>query len=178
MSTSIEATFDVTTSTSTSRSSRRDRQADEGEGHEVVPGDISADSLTEVVDVLQRRRDRVLRGLERIIGSVGKREGTLVVQHVGRFEGGAATAELTVVGGACSGDLAGAQRLRELRRRPSRQGQPPALVRLTSRGSVPTAAEPAVDQGRRVRCGHRTCRYPPRVWDADGLRGGVTWRIR
>ena len=71
-------------------------------------GDISAESLTEWLMSYSDDGTAWFVGLERIIGTVGEREGTLVVQHVGRFEDGAATAELTVVGGACSGDLHGA----------------------------------------------------------------------
>lgn len=38
-------------------------------------------------------------GLERIKGTVGGRHGSLVLQHVGTFADGAATATLTVVSG-------------------------------------------------------------------------------
>jgi hypothetical protein len=71
-------------------------------------GDISADSLTEWLMSYSDDGTACFVGLERIVGTVGEREGTLVVQHVGRFEDGAAKAELTVVGGASSGDLHGA----------------------------------------------------------------------
>lgn len=47
-------------------------------------------------------------GLERITGSVGGRDGSVVVQHAGRFDGGAAKASLTVVPGAGAGDLSSA----------------------------------------------------------------------
>ena len=45
-------------------------------------------------------------GIELISGTVGDTEGTLVLQHVGEFRDGAATATLTVVG--AGGALAGA----------------------------------------------------------------------
>ena len=38
-------------------------------------------------------------GLERIKGTIGGRHGSLVLQHVGTFEDGAAKATLTVVSG-------------------------------------------------------------------------------
>ena len=46
-------------------------------------------------------------GLERIVGKVGKRKGTIVLQHVGTYADGSATAHLSVVKGAGSDDLAG-----------------------------------------------------------------------
>jgi hypothetical protein len=45
-------------------------------------------------------------GIELITAAIGDAQGTLVLQHVGEFRDGAATATLTVVGGA--GGLAGA----------------------------------------------------------------------
>jgi hypothetical protein len=48
----------------------------------------------------------VFVGLERIKGTVAGQEGTLVLQHVGKFEDGAAKADLNIVAGANSGDLA------------------------------------------------------------------------
>ena len=108
MSSSLEATFDVTNWDE----HEFDRHAGAGKLTKAkvtksYHGDISADSLTEWLMSYSDDGTASFVGLERIIGSVGTHEGTLVVQHVGRFEGGAATAELTVVGGACSGDLAG-----------------------------------------------------------------------
>jgi hypothetical protein len=44
-------------------------------------------------------------GLERIRGRINGKAGTLVVEHVGSYEDGAARARLTVVEGAGSGDL-------------------------------------------------------------------------
>ena len=45
-------------------------------------------------------------GMERVDGTAGGRRGGLVLRHIGTFGDGAATSELTVVGG--SGDLEGA----------------------------------------------------------------------
>ena len=44
-------------------------------------------------------------GLERIVGKVGSRKGTLVLQHVGSYADGTATAKLSVVKGSGSDDL-------------------------------------------------------------------------
>jgi hypothetical protein len=46
-------------------------------------------------------------GLERINGTVAGRSGTLVVQHLGTYQDGAATAELAAVAGWGGGELAG-----------------------------------------------------------------------
>ncbi len=68
---------------------------------------IDGESVTEWVMAYQEDGNARFVGVERIVGSVAGREGTIVVQHVGTFADGVATAELTVVGGAGSGDLAG-----------------------------------------------------------------------
>lgn len=44
-------------------------------------------------------------GLERIRGTIDGRHGSLLLQHVGTFEGGVAKAELVVISG--TGDLKG-----------------------------------------------------------------------
>ena len=46
-------------------------------------------------------------GLERIVGKVGERSGTFVLQHIGDFDGETATAELLVVPGSGTGELEG-----------------------------------------------------------------------
>jgi Protein of unknown function (DUF3224) len=46
-------------------------------------------------------------GIERIEASIGDREGTIVLRHVGTFTAGAAKADLVIVTGSCTGDLAG-----------------------------------------------------------------------
>ena len=69
-------------------------------------GDLEATSATEWLMAYQPDETATFVGLERIKGTIGGRHGTLVLQHVGRFEKGAATAELTVVSG--TEDLDGA----------------------------------------------------------------------
>jgi Protein of unknown function (DUF3224) len=71
-------------------------------------GDIEGQSVVDYLMAYAADGSATFVGLERISGGAAGRKGTLVVQHVGRFEGGAATAALTVVPGAGSGDLAGA----------------------------------------------------------------------
>ena len=46
-------------------------------------------------------------GLERVVGSVGGRSGSFVLQHTGTFDGAMARAKLSVVPGSGTGDLAG-----------------------------------------------------------------------
>jgi hypothetical protein len=46
-------------------------------------------------------------GLERVVGSVGGRSGSFVLQHSGTFKGGIATVTLLVVPGSGTGDLRG-----------------------------------------------------------------------
>jgi hypothetical protein len=69
-------------------------------------GDIDGTSSTRWLMTYAPDETAVFIGLERITGRVGDAEGTLVLQHVGEFRDGAATATLTVVGAA--GGLAGA----------------------------------------------------------------------
>jgi hypothetical protein len=46
-------------------------------------------------------------GLERIVGKVGDRSGSFVLQHTGTFDGGVARAKLSVVPGSGTGALTG-----------------------------------------------------------------------
>jgi hypothetical protein len=47
-------------------------------------------------------------GIERVTGTIAGRNGSVVLQHVGSFEGGAARARLTVVRGSGTAGLASA----------------------------------------------------------------------
>ncbi len=49
----------------------------------------------------------IFLGYERIIGSVDGRQGSVLLQHQGIFEGGAAISQWTVVGGSATDDLQG-----------------------------------------------------------------------
>jgi hypothetical protein len=69
-------------------------------------GHIEGDAVLEYVMAYRPDGTAAFVGIERITGTVGGREGALLVQGVGTFADGAARAELTVVGG--SGSLAGA----------------------------------------------------------------------
>jgi len=62
-------------------------------------GVIEGTSATEWLLAYEPDKSASFVGLERIKGTVEGRHGTLVLQHVGKFEGTAATADLTVVSG-------------------------------------------------------------------------------
>jgi hypothetical protein len=62
-------------------------------------GEVDGTSVTEWLMAYRPDESAVFVGLERITGRLAGREGTLVLQHVGAFEAGAARASLTVVSG-------------------------------------------------------------------------------
>ncbi len=62
-------------------------------------GDLEGSSETEWLMAYHPDKSAAFVGLERIKGMIGGRDGSLVLQHVGTFEGGAARATLTVVSG-------------------------------------------------------------------------------
>jgi hypothetical protein len=62
-------------------------------------GDVDGTSVTEWLMAYHPDETAAFVGLERIKGTIGGRHGTLVLQNVGAFEDGAATATLTVVTG-------------------------------------------------------------------------------
>ena len=62
-------------------------------------GDIEGTSATEWLLAYAPDTSATFVGLERIKGTIGGHKGSLVLQHVGTFADGAATATLTVVSG-------------------------------------------------------------------------------
>jgi hypothetical protein len=70
-------------------------------------GDIEGDAVLEYILAYRPDGTAAFVGIERITGSADGRRGALVLQQVGNYADGAATADLTVVGS--SGDLGGAQ---------------------------------------------------------------------
>ena len=68
-------------------------------------GDVEGSSVTEWLMAYAPDLTATFVGMERIRGSIGDRHGSLVLMHIGKFEDGAATGELTVVSG--TGDLKG-----------------------------------------------------------------------
>ncbi len=70
-------------------------------------GGIEGDSVTEWLMAYADDGTATFVGMERIIGQIEGRSGTLVLRHVGRYRDGSATAELYVAPGSSSGELAG-----------------------------------------------------------------------
>jgi Protein of unknown function (DUF3224) len=70
-------------------------------------GDVTGTSDTVWLMAYADDKTATFVGIERITGSVGGRDGTLVLQHVGTYAEGAAKAKLSVVEGAGTGELAG-----------------------------------------------------------------------
>lgn len=71
-------------------------------------GDLDAIATSQYVMAYAEDGTATFTGIEHLTGRIGDRSGTLVLQHVGRFEDGVARADLTVVPGASSDELAGA----------------------------------------------------------------------
>lgn len=69
-------------------------------------GDIDGEAVLEYLLAYRPDGTATFVGMERITGGAGRRRGALVLQQVGTFADGAATARVTVVGG--SGGLEGA----------------------------------------------------------------------
>ena len=63
-------------------------------------GDIDGTSTTEWVMSYAEDGSATFVGMERISGTVGGRDGSFVVKHDGKYEGGAAVGSLTVVRGS------------------------------------------------------------------------------
>jgi Protein of unknown function (DUF3224) len=72
-------------------------------------GDLSGRSTTEWVMAYSPDGSATFVGMERVVGTVGERAGTLVLQHVGNYAEGSAGAELSVVEGSGSGELGSAK---------------------------------------------------------------------
>ena len=72
-------------------------------------GDLDAIATSQYVLAYAEDGTATFTGIEHLTGRIGNRSGTLVLQHVGRFADGVATADVTVVPGASSDELAGAQ---------------------------------------------------------------------
>jgi hypothetical protein len=68
-------------------------------------GAVEGTSTTEWLMSYAEDGSATFVGLERIVGKVGNRKGTLVLQHVGSYADGTATATLSVVEGSGSDDL-------------------------------------------------------------------------
>jgi Protein of unknown function (DUF3224) len=70
-------------------------------------GDLGGTSVTQWVMAYAAGGNATFVGIERIEASVGGRDGTIVLRHVGTYADGAATADLDIVTESCTGDFAG-----------------------------------------------------------------------
>ena len=70
-------------------------------------GDITGEGKLEYLMMYRDDGSASFVGLERVVGSVGGRSGSFVLQHSGTFNGGVATVTLLVVPGSGTGDLRG-----------------------------------------------------------------------
>lgn len=70
-------------------------------------GDIEGEGQVEYLMMYRSDGSAVFVGLERIVGRIGHRTGSFVLQRVGKFEDGLAQESYTVVTGSATGDLQG-----------------------------------------------------------------------
>ena len=70
-------------------------------------GDIEGEGQVEYLMMYRSDGSASFVGLERIVGRIGTRSGTFVLQRSGVFENGQAKESYSVVGGSGTGELAG-----------------------------------------------------------------------
>ena len=70
-------------------------------------GDIQGEGTLEYLMMYRDSTSASFVGLERVIGRIGGRSGSFVLQHSGTFEGGMAKVTLSVVPGSGAGELRG-----------------------------------------------------------------------
>lgn len=70
-------------------------------------GDIEGDGTVEYLMIHREDGSASFVGLERVVGSIGDRRGSFVLEHKGTFEGGTAKITWSVVPGSGTGDLSG-----------------------------------------------------------------------
>ena len=68
-------------------------------------GDIEGESTLEYLMMYRQDGTASFVGLERVVGTLGGRSGSFVLQHKGTFEGGKAKVEYFVVSGSGTGEL-------------------------------------------------------------------------
>lgn len=70
-------------------------------------GDIEGDAHVEYLMMYRADGSAAFVGLERIVGRIGDKSGSFVLQRIGAFEGGQAKETYSVVAGSATGDLEG-----------------------------------------------------------------------
>ena len=72
-------------------------------------GDIDGEGQVEYLMMYRSDGSATFVGLERVVGQIGGRTGTFVLQRTGTFEGGQARESYSVIPGSASGGLQGLQ---------------------------------------------------------------------
>ena len=70
-------------------------------------GDVEGDGQVEYLMMYRSDGSASFVGLERVVGRIGSRAGSFVLERTGVFEGGQAKETYTVVAGSGTGELAG-----------------------------------------------------------------------
>ncbi len=70
-------------------------------------GDVEGEGQVEYLMMYRSDGSATFVGLERIVGRIGDRQGSLVLQRTGVFEGGQAKESYAVIVGSATGDLRG-----------------------------------------------------------------------
>ena len=70
-------------------------------------GDIEGEGQVEYLMMYRRDGSASFVGLERIVGRIGDKAGTFVLQRTGTFESGQAKESYSVIPGSATGDLQG-----------------------------------------------------------------------
>jgi hypothetical protein len=73
----------------------------------IFHGDIEGESSTEYLMAYAPDGSANFVAIQRIIGRLGSRSGSFVLQHTGAFQGGIATEICTILPGSATGELAG-----------------------------------------------------------------------
>jgi hypothetical protein len=74
-----------------------------------LTGDIEGEGRVEYLMAYRADGSATFVGLERVVGRIGEKSGTFVLQRTGVFENGLAKEAYTVIPGSATGDLRGLQ---------------------------------------------------------------------
>lgn len=72
-----------------------------------LTGDVEGESRSEYLMMYREDGSASFVGLERVVGRIGGKSGTFVLQRTGAFENGQAKESYSVVDGSATGELAG-----------------------------------------------------------------------
>jgi len=72
-------------------------------------GDIEGEGHVEYTMVYRADGSAAFVGIERIVGRIGDKKGSFVLERIGVFEGGQAKESYSVIAGSGTGDLTGLQ---------------------------------------------------------------------